>query len=236
MGGFIRIKGYPNSQIPFELPEVDFGEQDEKGINTSRLSPEDRKRYDKKIKELRAKNKYFNFYYDKLDNSQNTYYVTKINKATGGSFYPRSRKIELSGTETTYYEEFFHAYQSEFYGQNSMLPVNGKNIPGAVNKEAEAEVLTFLFGNDISVGGKVGGTPMKEGTWDLLNFALDVFGNKENIVKIKPVTLSKSQKEQYLRAVKSMQQANMNNNVEVYKSSMLEETPEALLFIIKKAN
>ncbi len=26
MGGFIRIKGYPNSQIPFQLPEVDFGD------------------------------------------------------------------------------------------------------------------------------------------------------------------------------------------------------------------
>ena len=234
MGGFIRIKGYPNSEIPFQLPEVDFGEQDEKGINTSRLSDEDRKRYYTKIEELRAKNKYFNFYYDKLDNSQNTYYVTKINRTNGGSFYPRSREIELSGIETTYYEELFHAYQSEFYGQSSMFPTQGTDIFGAVNKETEAQLLTFLFNNDKTIGDDLVAVS-KDGDWDLTNFAFDVFGNKHGIVEIKPITLSGDQKKQYLQAVKAIKEANSNGNVPVYKSTMTDELPEALLFIIKNA-
>ncbi len=85
---------------------------DGREIDLSKLTPQQRSSYNNNIK-LLSQNKLFATYYNRLVNSETTYYINSGSGSGGsGSFSPKTNDIHYVSLEALA-QELFHAYQSD---------------------------------------------------------------------------------------------------------------------------
>lgn len=117
-------------------------------VYAANLTDEQRQIYEARLSNLRTSNKYFNTIYNRLDASEQTYTLHLGTARSGlGEFRPRRsgggsidfKSMNYFNDDYSFIEEFFHAYQADYYGVETMIDMDGdKDIPGASNKELEA--------------------------------------------------------------------------------------------------
>ena len=214
-------------------------------FDDSKLNAEDKKAFDEKIAEVRQKNDYFEVIYQKLLSSNFTYVLQIGGISSRGGFIPNRKgggtiafysQNELRD-DYAFIEEFFHGYQSEHYGYESMLKKPGaKDIPGASNKEFEARFFKGLI--TTLDGGVSGELPGQEGLtmfiYDLLDTNDEDFSFVMNQSELTP-----DQKKEYLGMVENFraywEALNKKDGKDgVYDDTMTNEGPDASFAIIKK--
>ena len=99
-----------------------FIDPDGRYIDISNLSKSEQKAYNARIEKL-SSNKLFSAYYNRLANSETTYYIKSGSGAGGsGSFNPKTNEIHAIEDVATFAQEVFHAYQSDLgvYGKDDL--------------------------------------------------------------------------------------------------------------------
>lgn len=157
------------------------------------------------IDTLKLKNPVFSILIEKLNDSKQFVIIHFSATVKIGGFRPKqSSSLNLYFNslnefldENVALEEFFHAFQATFYGQDAMLPDENAYIKGAPNLEYEAKLFKALTAlqNDQAYFE----TPSQKG---LLDFALNLLDKSG---KLKSYKLDSLQQNQYIRLVRHFQ-------------------------------
>ncbi len=217
-------------------------------VYAANLTDEQRQIYEARLSNLRTSNKYFSTIYNRLDASEQTYTLHLGNAKSGlGEFRPRRygggsidfKSMNYFNDDYSFIEEFFHAYQADYYGVETMIDMDGDgDIPGASNKELEAR----FFKMAISAEGDNWSTVEAPGQEGLSTFTLGLMTqDKDFNLKIDFTSLTAKQKEQYLQIVKNFAGywKEFNKQFEkgnVYDDTPTDEGPDAALDVFKKTN
>jgi RHS repeat-associated protein len=125
---------------------------DGREIDLSNLSDSERAAYNARIEKL-SSNKLFNSYYNRLSNSETTYYIMPGSGAGGsGSYDPQTNIIHAIDNLEVLAQELFHAYQEDLGVYNS----NDRSV-----REAEGDLVSSNIA--LSLGGLANANPWDQG-------------------------------------------------------------------------
>ncbi len=194
------------------------------------------------IETLKHKTPVFAILLEKFPDSNQIVNIHFTDSVKIGGFYPNKnsslnlyfKSIDEFLDENIILEEFFHAYQTLFYGYETMLRDENGIIKGAVNMEYEAKLFKALSAlqNDQSYFE----TPSQKG---LLDFALSLLDNSG---KLKSYKLNAKQLGQYLELVIHFQQHWKKRNMDEQVKSVYDHPidsalgPEACLYLFSSLN
>lgn len=191
-------------------------------------------------------------YYDSLLNSNEVFkrIVDELLKERKGIKISLSRKVELGGmnwkkngeiflvfsstdefmTENMIIEEFFHAFQFQFYGKSRFTKNETGKIIGASNIEYEAKLFKAIL--NAYQGKPFNETPSQKG---LVEFVLSLLNDKGELSGFR---LTPEQHIKYINLIKHFQQhwetRNKNENKRNFYDHPVDEglSPDACFYIL----